>query len=94
MQCIIVYDINTMNDNGRVLRLVRKECLKFGYPVQNSVFELDLNKTDLVLFKNSISKLLRKDLDSVIMYYVDEGVLNKADRIGSEYYEQNTTRVF
>ena len=52
MYVILVYDINLENKEGqRVLRNVFKTCKKYLVHIQNSVFEGDITKVQLVKLK-------------------------------------------
>lgn len=68
MYVILVYDISE-EDNGRlVLNRVFKICKRYLTHIQNSVFEGDLSKSQLIKLKYELKKNLRADKDSVIVF--------------------------
>jgi CRISPR-associated protein Cas2 len=64
MHIIVVYDIP---DNKRRERL-RKNLLRFGNPVQKSVFEFDLTPRELEKMTKSIRAIMSADEDNVRYY--------------------------
>ncbi len=72
MYIIVVYDIcgevDNINENAKVSRNVFKACKRYLNHVQKSVFEGELTKAQLMALENEISKYIRKDRDSVIVF--------------------------
>lgn len=68
MYCILVYDICLEGKGSRVLNHVFKLCKKYLCHVQNSVFEGELTKSQLFELKIELKKLIRDDVDSVILF--------------------------
>jgi CRISPR-associated protein Cas2 len=64
MQIVIVYDIP---DNKRRERL-RKSLLRFGNPVQKSVFECDLTERQIEKMERTVRALLSLPEDNVRYY--------------------------
>lgn len=63
MFVILVYDIG----QKRVARVL-KTCRKYLYWVQNSVFEGEITKANLIKLKTELGRIIEKDYDSVIIY--------------------------
>lgn len=58
-----------MDDAGpRVWRNVYKICKKYLHHIQNSVFEGELTKVQIMELKIELQKHIRKDEDSVIIF--------------------------
>lgn len=68
MFSIIVYDIS-FDSNGLERRnKIYKLCKKYGYHVQNSVFELDVDYSQLIRIEHEVNSIINHDLDSVRVY--------------------------
>lgn len=68
MYIILVYDI-VMDEKGpKVLRRVFKTCKKYLVHIQNSVFEGELSEGQIFQLKTELSKWMRKDEDSCIIF--------------------------
>lgn len=63
MFVILVYDIGVK----RVAKVL-KTCRKYLYWVQNSVFEGEISEVNLTKLKGELSKIINKDVDSIIIY--------------------------
>ena len=84
---LVTYDVNTESDGGKTrLRRVAKACINNGQRVQNSVFECMLDPAQFVALKNSLSKIIDKDKDSLRFYLLGK---NWENRI--ELMEKNNT---
>lgn len=68
MYVILVYDIRLDESGARVLRNVFKICKKYLTHIQNSTFEGELNLSSLNKLQFELSKWVRKDRDSVILF--------------------------
>ena len=68
MYVILVYDIAVDENGPKVWRKVFKECKKYLVHIQNSVFEGELSDPQLMKLKLVLGKLLRDDLDSIIIF--------------------------
>ena len=68
MYIILVYDINGQDNGGRVLRRMFKTCKKYLTHIQKSVFEGNLSEAQLLKLKMEVNKIIRKDIDSVIIF--------------------------
>lgn len=70
MYYILVYDIMLdKEENGsKVLRNVFKICKKYLHHIQNSVFEGELSKSQILNLKSELKEYLREQKDSVIIF--------------------------
>lgn len=68
MYIILVYDIKQIGEFGKVQRRAFKECKKYLYHVQNSVFEGEISKSQLFCLQAILEKIFRKDIDSCIIF--------------------------
>ncbi len=68
MYIILVYDIKQVGDFQKVQRKVFKECKKYLYHVQNSVFEGEISKSQLFCLEAALSSFFRKEIDSCIVF--------------------------
>ena len=66
MMIILTYDVNTESVSGKKrLRKVAQICLNYGIRVQNSVFECNLDASQLVTFRAAILDVIDESKDSV-----------------------------
>lgn len=83
MLVLITYDVNTEDAAGRKrLRKVAKECVNYGQRVQNSVFECNLDASQLSLFKHKLEKLIDPRRDSLRFYNLGNNYSGKILHIG------------
>ncbi len=68
MYIILVYDIRLDDTGPRVWRNVFKICKKYLHHVQNSVFEGELTKAQIIQLNVDLQKYIRRDRDSVIIF--------------------------
>ena len=74
MKYLITYDIE--NDKRR--KKISDELEAFGYRVNYSVFESELNQTKLRKLKEKIEELVDVKYDSVRFYHICENCLPKS----------------
>lgn len=91
MYIILVYDI-VMNEQGKkILPKLFKLCKKYLTHIQNSVFEGELSKGQIIELSYAIKQLVRKDLDSVIIFksrnskWLEKEMLAKEDDLTSNF---------
>mgnify|MGYP002688064977 FL=1 len=83
MLVLITYDVNTENAAGRRrLRQIAKQCVNYGQRVQNSVFEVLLDPTQLVALKAGLEKIICKETDSIRIYRLGNSYRNRIEVIG------------
>lgn len=68
MYCILVYDIEMDKEGPKILRNTFKICKKYLTHIQKSVFEGELSELQCATLKSELSKHIRKDRDSVIVF--------------------------
>ena len=91
MYIILVYDI-VLDDGGKkVLPKVYKICKKYLRHIQNSVFEGEMSKAQLLQLQIELKKVIRKDKDSVILFktrnekWLEKEFLGKKDDVMSNF---------
>ena len=68
MYVILVYDIRLDDTGPRIWRNVFKICKKYLHHIQNSVFEGELTKAQIMQLNVDLQKYIRRDRDSVIIF--------------------------
>ena len=68
MYCILVYDVEMDEVGAKVLRNIFKICKKYLTHIQKSVFEGELTELQYMRLQTELSKHIRKDVDSVIIF--------------------------
>ena len=63
-----MYDIKMDDEGARVRNRVFKTCKKYLHHIQLSVFEGQLNKSELFELKVKLEKIVRDDCDSLIIF--------------------------
>lgn len=81
MLFLVTYDVSTETPEGRRrLRNVAKCCQNYGQRVQKSVFECQLNNTDLYRFEKQLLEKIDECEDSLRIYRIHEPVeLNRKE---------------
>ncbi len=69
MYCILVYDIEQEEGGAKVSRNVFKICKKYLTHIQKSVFEGDITEFQYMKLQSELSKHIRKQQDSVIVFH-------------------------
>ena len=83
MLLVVTYDVNTTQAAGQKrLRKVAKLCERYGMRVQNSVFEVLLDASQLAVLKNEMTKVIDHEVDSVRFYRLGSSYKNKIDTMG------------
>lgn len=68
MFALIVYDIPSTKSGMKRSSSVRKLCAQYGYHVQNSVFEFDIDYSQMLKIVHGIENIIDKNCDSVRLY--------------------------
>ncbi len=68
MYVILVYDIKSEDGGQKIWSKTFKVCKRYLHHIQNSVFEGELTKAQIVQMEYEIKNIIRKDKDSVIMF--------------------------
>lgn len=95
MMILITYDVDFADESGaKRLRKVAKVCEKYGVRVQNSVFEMLIDPSQLIEVKNSLEKIIDKKKDSIRFYNLGKKWEGKVDIIGKEKgFDQTDTLI-
>lgn len=85
MLVVVTYDVKTSEIGGaKRLRQVAKKCEARGIRVQNSVFECQLDATQLVQLKHDLTKIINLKTDSLRFYSIGNQYKNKVEHIGAK----------
>ncbi|GHV26048.1 CRISPR-associated endoribonuclease Cas2 [Clostridia bacterium] len=85
MLVLITYDVNTENAGGRTrLRRIAKICVNYGQRVQNSVFECNLDATQLRMVQSNLLKEMNMETDSLRFYLLGNNYKNKVQHFGAK----------
>jgi len=85
MLVLVTYDVSTATAAGRKrLRQIAKICTDYGQRVQNSVFECELDATQLVLVKAKLVKIMDKETDSIRFYSLGNNYKSKVEHFGAK----------
>ena len=68
MYVILVYDIKSDEEGAKVLNKTFKICKKYLMHIQNSVFEGEITKAQLLKLQMELNPIIRKDRDSLIVF--------------------------
>ncbi len=68
MYVVLVYDISQDNNGQRRWSHVFKICKKYLAHIQNSVFEGEISKVQLVKLQQELKPYIDKAMDSVIIF--------------------------
>lgn len=68
MYVVLVYDINQNNNGPKRWSHVFKICKKYLTHIQNSVFEGEITKVQLMKLQQELKPYVDKDYDSVILF--------------------------
>ena len=83
MLIIISYDVSVTDPEGRRrLRKVAKLCQNYGFRVQNSVFECNIDPAQWISLKNQLLKCYAPDFDSLRFYNLGSHYENKIEHHG------------
>jgi len=85
MLVLITYDVETITPEGkRRLRNVAKQCTNFGQRVQNSVFECNIDTTQLAELRNRLQKIINLEKDSLRFYNLGNSWRRKVEHMGTK----------
>jgi CRISPR-associated protein Cas2 len=85
MMVVISYDVSTDTPEGKKrLRKVAKACESHAQRVQNSVFEADLDYSTFLKLKESLLKIVDKNVDSMRFYYLGNHWKRKVEYYGAK----------
>ena len=85
MMVLIIYDVSTESDGGkRRLRRVARACKDFGYRLQYSVFEIDVEPAQWVRLRTRLIKEIDADHDSLQFYQLGANWKPRVEHIGAK----------
>lgn len=83
MMLVVTYDVDTSDSAGQKrLRKVAKICERHGMRVQNSVFEVLVDASQLVVLKQELGKVIDMEQDSVRFYRLGNSYENRIESMG------------
>ena len=83
MFVVITYDVNTEDAPGRKrLRLVAKHCEKYGKRVQCSVFECEIDPSQLKILQATLREIIDETKDSLRFYNLGRKYKTKIEHFG------------
>ena len=83
MMLVVTYDVDTSDSAGQKrLRKVAKICERHGMRVQNSVFEVLVDASQLVVLKQELGKAIDMEQDSVRFYRLCNSYENRIESMG------------
>lgn len=85
MLVLITYDVNTTDSAGcKRLRLVAKQCVRYGQRVQNSVFECLVNPAQCKKLQAALCSIIDLDKDSLRFYYLGDHYQSRIEHFGAK----------
>jgi CRISPR-associated protein Cas2 len=85
MMVLVSYDVSTKDKQGQTrLRRVAKTCLDYGQRVQNSVFECNVDPTQLTMLKQRLKAIYDPAQDSLRFYNLGSNWHRKVEHIGAK----------
>ncbi len=83
MLVLITYDVSTETAAGRKrLARIAKICCNYGQRVQNSVFECDLDASQMVIVKSQLLGIMDEERDSIRIYNLGNKYMSKIEQYG------------
>lgn len=68
MYVVLVYDVKLDEKGSKIWRNIFKICKKYLHHIQNSVFEGEMSKAQILQIKTELKHYIRLDKDSVILF--------------------------
>jgi len=85
MRILVTYDVATTTPEGRRrLRRVAQVCLDYGQRVQNSVFECEVDGTQLERLRFRLLDEVHLDEDSIRLYRLGRGWRERVEHHGAK----------
>lgn len=96
MLILVTYDVNTETETGRKrLRKVAKVCVAYGIRVQNSVFECEVNASELKHLRADLVKEINQSEDSLRLYNLGNKYNEKIEHYGiKDSIDQKGTLIY
>ncbi len=91
MMVIVSYDVSTKTDAGvRRLRHISEICLDFGFRVQNSVFECNVDTEHWEILKDKLLSKYKKEEDSLRFYFLGTNWKRRVEHYGAKEIQDIT----
>ena len=89
MLVLITYDVNTETTAGRKrLTKIAKICCNYGQRVQHSVFECDLDASQMVIVREQLFSVMNEEKDSIRIYNLGNKYSSRIEQYGkNESYD-------
>lgn len=85
MLVLVVYDISTKASEGKArLKKVNRICANYGVPVQDSVFECEVDEQQYRAFQKQLLVQIKPQSDSVRFYLLGNHPSSRIERFGQE----------
>ena len=85
MMLVVTYDVNTLSSSGaKRLHKVAKICEKYGVRVQNSVFEVLVDATQLLKLKSELKEAIDSESDSIRFYRLGNSYQGRIETMGKK----------
>ena len=85
MMVLVTYDVSFDTPDGkRRLRRLAKTCLNYGIRVQYSVFECEIDSTQLLAFKRELFDIYDPQVDSLRFYQLGKNWRRKVEHHGAK----------
>ena len=85
MMLVVTYDVDTSDAAGQKrLRKVAKICERHGMRVQNSVFEVLVDASQLVSLKKELEKTIDMTQDSIRFYRLGNAYEGRIETMGKK----------
>ncbi len=83
MMVVVVYDIAIKDAVGQKrLRQIAKKCADWGVPVQNSVYECEIDAEQYRRLREELAELLCPETDSIRFYLLGNHYRKRIDTLG------------
>lgn len=83
MKVLVMYDIDTTSTQGRKRLLkIAKKCLDRGVRIQNSVYECELNATQLRELQTELKKMIDPAVDCIHIFNMGNSMKDRCTCLG------------
>lgn len=93
MFAVIVYDIPTNAVGKKRYTKIHNLCKQYGFWVNGSVFEFDMDYSSFLRLIHNIEKVIDKEQDSVRIYEIGKRKENTVTLLGKREYIESSDEV-
>lgn len=93
MFAVIVYDIPTDSVGKKRYLKIHKLCKQYGFWVNGSVFEFDMDYSSFLRLIHNIEKVIDTEQDSVRIYEIGKRKENTVTLLGKREYIESSDEV-